>query len=381
MRPYNSGEQVVYSGNIWQARWYTLGQTPGTSEVWQLIGPSTGTTIPAAPTGLTAAAGNAQVALSWTSSTGATSYTVKRATAAGGPYTNVATGVTTTSYTNSGLTNGTAYYYVVSASNSAGESPSSTQVNATPTAGTAIPTAPTGLTATAGNAQVALSWTASTGATSYTVKRATTTGGPYTNVATGVTTTSYTNTGLTNGTAYYYVVSASNSAGESTNSAQSSATPIGGGTGTGSLLVQYKAGDTNAADNQIKPHLNIKNTGSSAVNLSTVKVRYYFTKDGTAAVNAFIDWAQIGGSNITMTFVSGSGTNTDTYVELGFTAGAGSIAAGGQTGDIQLRMAKADWSNFNEANDYSYDPTKTAYANWDHVTLYQNGTLVWGTTP
>ncbi|WP_254450202.1 lytic polysaccharide monooxygenase [Cohnella herbarum] len=381
IRPYNSGEQVVYSGNIWQARWYTLGQTPGTSEVWQLIGPSTGTTIPAAPTGLTAAAGNAQVALSWTSSTGATSYTVKRATAAGGPYTNVATGVTTTSYTNSGLTNGTAYYYVVSASNSAGESPSSTQVNATPTAGTAIPTAPTGLTATAGNAQVALSWTASTGATSYTVKRATTTGGPYTNVATGVTTTSYTNTGLTNGTAYYYVVSASNSAGESTNSAQSSATPIGGGTGTGSLLVQYKAGDTNAADNQIKPHLNIKNTGSSAVNLSTVKVRYYFTKDGTAAVNAFIDWAQIGGSNITMTFVSGSGTNTDTYVELGFTAGAGSIAAGGQTGDIQLRMAKADWSNFNEANDYSYDPTKTAYANWDHVTLYQNGTLVWGTTP
>jgi len=66
---------------------------------------------------------------------------------------------------------------------------------------------------------------------------------------------------------------------------------------------------------------------------------------------------------------------------LGFTAGVGSIAAGGQTGDIQLRISKADWSNFNEANDYSYNPTKTAYANWDHVTLYQTGTLDWGTTP
>jgi cellulose 1,4-beta-cellobiosidase len=44
-------------------------------------------------------------------------------------------------------------------------------------------------------------------------------------------------------------------------------------------------------------------------------------------------------------------------------------------------MSKADWSNFNEANDYSYDPTKTAYANWDRVTLYRNGTLVWGVEP
>ncbi|MFC5472326.1 glycoside hydrolase family 5, partial [Cohnella suwonensis] len=57
------------------------------------------------------------------------------------------------------------------------------------------------------------------------VKRATTSGGPYANVATGVTATSYADTGLTNGTTYYYVVSASNAVGESVNSAQASATP------------------------------------------------------------------------------------------------------------------------------------------------------------
>jgi len=177
-------------------------------------------TIPAAPTNLTATAGNAQVALSWSASSGATSYNVKRSTTSGGPYTTISS-PTTTSYTDTGLTNGTTYYYVVSAVNTAGESSNSTQVSATPQA---IPAAPTNVTATAGNAQVALTWSASSGATSYNVKRSTTSGGPYTTIS-SPTTTSYTNTGLTNGTTYYYVVSAVNTAGESANSSQVSATP------------------------------------------------------------------------------------------------------------------------------------------------------------
>ena len=86
------------------------------------------------------------------------------------------------------------------------------------------PSAPTGVTATAGNQQVSLSWNASAGATSYNVKRGTASGGPYTTVS-SPTTTSYTDTGLTNGTTYYYVVTAVNAAGESGNSNQASATP------------------------------------------------------------------------------------------------------------------------------------------------------------
>ncbi|MDE3100575.1 MAG: hypothetical protein KGJ88_13985, partial [Verrucomicrobiota bacterium] len=179
-------------------------------------------TPPAAPTGLGATAGNAQVALSWTASSGATSYNVKRATVSGGPYTTIAN-VSTTSYTDSSVTNGTTYYYVVSAVNSGGESANSSEASATPSAPTAPP-APTGLTATAGNAQVALSWTASSGATSYNVKRATTSGGPYTTI-TNVSSTSYTDSSVINGTTYYYVVSAVNSAGESANSSEASATP------------------------------------------------------------------------------------------------------------------------------------------------------------
>src|SRR6266849_3473681 len=73
--------------------------------------------------------------------------------------------------------------------------------------GGTVPTTPTGLMATAGDAQASLTWTASTGATSYYVKRGTTTGGPYTHVA-APSTTSFADTGLANGTTYFYVVSA-----------------------------------------------------------------------------------------------------------------------------------------------------------------------------
>jgi fibronectin type 3 domain-containing protein len=180
-----------------------------------------GTTVPAAPMGFTAVAGNAQVTLNWTASSGATGYYVKRSTTTGGPYTQIATQAATND-SDTGLTNGTKYFYVVSAYNSAGQSANSAEVNATPIL--PPPPAPTGLAATPGNGQVSLSWTASATASSYHVKRSTSSG-----VETQIsapTSTSYTDTGLTNGTKYFYVVSAVNSGGESANSAEASATPV-----------------------------------------------------------------------------------------------------------------------------------------------------------
>jgi endoglucanase len=187
--------------------------------------PAAPATTPAVPTGLAATAANASVALSWTASSGATSYHVKRATANGGPYTQIAA-PTAATYADTSVSNGTTYYYVVSALDSTGESANSAQVSATPTASVTIPAMPTGLAATAGNALVGLTWSASSGATSYHVKRATTNGGPYTQVG-APTAATYTDASLSNGTAYYYVVSAVNSAGESANSAQVTATPTG----------------------------------------------------------------------------------------------------------------------------------------------------------
>jgi autotransporter-associated beta strand protein len=138
---------------------YVLGAGGGTLSV-------TVVTTPAAPTGLSATAGNTMAALGWTASSGAASYNVKRSTTSGGAYTTIATGVTATGYSDTGLTNGTTYYYVVSAVNAAGESPDSAQAGVVP-----VPPAPviTSATTAGGTNGSAFSYqiTASNSPTSY----------------------------------------------------------------------------------------------------------------------------------------------------------------------------------------------------------------------
>src|SRR6185437_15289271 len=178
---------------------------------------------PSAPSSVTATAGDAQIVISWTAVSGATSYHVKRSTTTGGPYTQVGA-PTSATYTDTGLNDGTKYFYVVSAVNTGGESANSTEVSATPML-PSPPAVPTSVTATAGDTQIVISWTAATGATSYKVKQSLTQGGPYNNVG-APTSPTFTDTGLTDGTKYFYVVSAVNSGGESANSAEVSATPM-----------------------------------------------------------------------------------------------------------------------------------------------------------
>ena len=93
--------------------------------------------------------------------------------------------------------------------------------------GGVAPATPSGFAAAAGDAQVVLTWTAVSGATTYNVKRGTATGGPYTTINSSTTIT-FTDTGRTNGTTYYYVVSAVNTYGESANSVEKSASPVAG---------------------------------------------------------------------------------------------------------------------------------------------------------
>lgn len=177
---------------------------------------------PDPPAGLNANAGNQFVALSWDASFGASGYKVKRAEASGGPYAVVAENVTAIHWTDSTVINGKTYHYVVTAFSSKGESGASMQVSATPSA---IPEPPASLSANPGNGCVSLFWPASHGATSYSVKRAIASGGPYTVLASGVTTTTWLDSGATNGSEWFYVVTASNATGESASSPTASALP------------------------------------------------------------------------------------------------------------------------------------------------------------
>src|SRR5262249_43816519 len=87
------------------------------------------------------------------------------------------------------------------------------------------PPSPGNLAAIAGNANVMLSWNAVSGANSYNLKRATTNGGPFVDVVTGLVATNYTDYPLVNGMTYYYVVTATKSVADSTNSTIAVATP------------------------------------------------------------------------------------------------------------------------------------------------------------
>jgi fibronectin type 3 domain-containing protein len=188
-----------------------------------------GTTVPPAlqppeaPAQVVATGGDAQIALSWTASARATSYSVRRAASATGSFSEVGT-PSANAFTDTGLGAGTTWFYVVRARNGAGDSADSAIATATTTGTTpGVPAAPTGLTATGGAAKISLTWTQPAGATGARVLRSLTSGGAYAPIGTA-TTGAYDDTGLAASAKFFYVVQATNAAGHSVNSNEASAT-------------------------------------------------------------------------------------------------------------------------------------------------------------
>jgi fibronectin type 3 domain-containing protein len=206
----------------------------GTATVSEITVPVPSTEIyaPNVPTSLVASAGNGQVVLTWSASAvtsgygDATGYTVWRSTTSGAGYVKITpAAITSTTYTDTGLTNGTIYYYVIQATNNVGNSAYSAQASATPAAAGSVPGTPAGLSATAGSLQIVLSWTPTAGAASYSIYRSLSSGGTYTQVAT-TNTAGYTDSTVSNGTAYYYKITATNGYGTSGYSSIVNATPL-----------------------------------------------------------------------------------------------------------------------------------------------------------
>ena len=176
---------------------------------------------PARPTHLTASAASRKVSLRWTPGPGQpTGYVVRRATGDGAA-TDVAT-VTTATWDDTTVQDGTAYRYEVAARNAGGTSPAGVPVTVTP--GAHVPAQPTGLATTVSDGRVDLAWQAVPGATGYTVGRAVTPGGPYQTIAT-VTGTTATDTTATNHRTWWYVVSATANGSTGGTSAEAAALP------------------------------------------------------------------------------------------------------------------------------------------------------------
>ncbi|WP_247720614.1 cellulose binding domain-containing protein [Streptomyces sennicomposti] len=158
----------------------------------------------------------------------------------------------------------------------------------------------------------------------------------------------------------------------------------GSASAAGTLAVQYRTSATGATADQSEPWFKVRNTGSGSLPLSEVKLRYYFKSDSAAATYRFAcSWAVKGCANITGTFgaLANPTATADRYLEIGFTSGAGSLAPGADTGDLQLRFYQANWQTLRQSDDYSFSANQTAYGDWSKVTATRAGALVWGAAP
>jgi hypothetical protein len=151
------------------------------------------------------------------------------------------------------------------------------------------------------------------------------------------------------------------------------------------VKVQDRSHDNENPDNTLYALYQVVNTSASALPLSSLTMRYWFTNENLSDPLEFdCDWAQVNCSNISGRFVvlSPATSTANTYLEISFKPGAGSVAAGQNSGEIQTRVHHINWSNFNTTETYSFisDPS-FVYKDTQTVTLYQNGALIWGVEP
>lgn len=149
----------------------------------------------------------------------------------------------------------------------------------------------------------------------------------------------------------------------------------------GNLKVEF-AGSTSTQTNTIAGKYRLTNTGDSDIPLSDLKLRYYYTADGSQPQNFYCDWSHAGSQNIAGSFHSLNPATeaADTYLEISFLNEAGSLVPG-QSIELHTRVSKSDWSNYDMTNDYSYTPAASSYEVWDKITAYQNDTLIFGIEP
>jgi autotransporter-associated beta strand protein len=148
------------------------------------------------------------------------------------------------------------------------------------------------------------------------------------------------------------------------------------------IKVQSADGDAGQLTNNVaRPYLKLVNQDSVGVSYNELTMRYWFTAENYSGINTWIDYAQMGNSNVVMKYVQLPNPMSGAlgYIEYSFATGT-MLSANSNSGAIQSRFANQDWANLSEGDDYSYR-NNTTYAINDHITLYRNGRLIFGTEP
>lgn len=146
--------------------------------------------------------------------------------------------------------------------------------------------------------------------------------------------------------------------------------------------ILYHSADLTDQVNNISFFFQIYNDGPTPVDLSRMEVRYWFNAANLRGRTqiAEVDWSTIDKGQIHTEFVPvGSGTG-DYFLRITFGQGSGSIEPYTPSGPVLMRFHKSDWSNYAQSNDYSFG-SLTETREWDRITLYLDGNLVWGQEP
>src|SRR5690606_33703685 len=116
------------------------------------------------------------------------------------------------------------------------------------------------------------------------------------------------------------------------------------------------------------------------LDLATVKLRYWYTKEPSGQQQAQIYWSDIGQEHVTAAFKPAGYPGADHCLEIGFTKGAGILGPGSSI-EIQLGFNAVNWQNYTQSDDYSFDGKATTFTENNRYTGYINGSLAWGVEP
>jgi len=149
----------------------------------------------------------------------------------------------------------------------------------------------------------------------------------------------------------------------------------------GGPVVQYRCAGAKADDNQIRATLQLVNHGKAPLPLAGLVIRYWFTAEGADEFQQWCDYAAIGAGNVTLavTKLDESVAGADHCLDVAFKAGV--LDPGQTTGDIQVRVAAADWSAFDQSDDHSFDAAAASLGDAGRITVTSGGKTLWGTEP
>jgi len=151
---------------------------------------------------------------------------------------------------------------------------------------------------------------------------------------------------------------------------------------TTSLKVLHKTEAPNEQPDTISFAVKVRNGTSSAVDLSRLEMRYWFTPGelGNRSQRAHVEWANQNGEDIHVEIVYAVQNSRQSYLRVTFDQSAGRLAPFSDSGEIQVKVRKSDGSKYAQINDYSYSPS-VDFEEQRQITLYLDGQLIWGVEP